>query len=154
MGNRKELVVDIICALFVLLFLYAALTKLLEYEKFRVQLGQSPMLTAFTGVVAWAVPAVELVIVLLFIFKRTRLGALYASLGLMVMFTCYIVAITQFSDYVPCSCGGVISTLSHMEHLMLNLIFVVLAGVAIVLHPPASNKHTLTSPELGVNVTR
>lgn len=125
---------DIISALFVMLFLYAAFTKLLDYEKFRVQIGQSPLLTAFAGFVAWFIPAVEILIAIMLIFSRTRLGALYASFSLMVMFTCYIVAITQFSDYVPCSCGGVLEKLGWTEHLIFNIVFVLLAIAAIIFY--------------------
>lgn len=134
MKNKKEIAVDIISALFVMLFLYAAFTKLLDYEKFRVQIGQSPLLTAFAGFVAWFIPAVEILIAIMLIFSRTRLGALYASFSLMVMFTCYIVAITQFSDYVPCSCGGVLEKLGWTEHLIFNIVFVLLAIAAIIFY--------------------
>jgi len=134
MKNKKEIAVDIISALFVMLFLYAAFTKLLDYEKFRVQIGQSPLLTAFAGFVAWCIPAVEILIAIMLIFSRTRLGALYASFSLMVMFTCYIVAITQFSDYVPCSCGGVLEKLGWTEHLIFNIVFVLLAIAAIIFY--------------------
>jgi uncharacterized membrane protein YphA (DoxX/SURF4 family) len=134
MKNKKEIAIDIISALFVLLFLYASLTKLLDYQKFTVQLGQSPMLTSIAGFVAWFIPVVELVIAVGLIFTRTRLIALHASLFLMVMFSGYIIAITQFSFYVPCSCGGILNSLGWVEHFIFNMVFVVLATVAILLH--------------------
>lgn len=131
---KRDVIVDVICALVISLFVYAAITKLLDYQKFRVQIGQSPLLTAFAGWVAWMVPAVELIISALLITIRFRLIALYASFGLMVMFTAYIIAITQFSDYIPCSCGGVLEKLNWTQHLIFNLVFVVLTLLAIVLH--------------------
>ena len=57
---KKTMVIEIICALFIILFMYAALTKLLDYEKFRVQIGQSPLLTAFAGWIAWMVPVARM----------------------------------------------------------------------------------------------
>jgi uncharacterized membrane protein YphA (DoxX/SURF4 family) len=147
-GNvaKRDVVVDVICALVISLFVYAAVTKLLDYQKFRVQIGQSPLLTAFAGWVAWIVPAVELIISALLVTIRYRLIALYAAFGLMVMFTAYIIAITQFSDYIPCSCGGVLEKLNWTEHLVFNLVFVVLTLTAIVLHVtkdlPTSNDRT------------
>ncbi len=53
----------------------------------------------------------------------------------MVMFTAYIVLITRFSDYVPCSCGGVLEKLSWDQHLVFNIGFVVLGFMAIVIYP-------------------
>jgi hypothetical protein len=126
MNNRREILIDIISALFVVLFVYAAVTKLIDYGKFRVQVGQSPLLTAFAGTVAWLVPAVEIIVAAMLTVLRFRLSGLYASFGLMVMFTAYIVVITQFSEYVPCSCGGVLEKLSWNEHLVFNLVFVAL----------------------------
>lgn len=43
----KGIVVEVICYLFLVLFIYTAVTKLMEYEKFRVQVGQSSILTSF-----------------------------------------------------------------------------------------------------------
>lgn len=143
MKSKKELAVDIVCALFVMLFLYASLTKLLDYQKFTVQLGQSPMLTDYAGFVAWFIPAIEIVIAILLIIERTRLGALHAAFALMVMFTAYIVAITQFSEYVPCSCGGVLQNMGWTEHLIFNIVFVLLAFTALLWHEsPAKHNNS------------
>src|ERR1700741_3050366 len=112
MQRRKQLMLEIISALFILLFMYAAASKLLDWQKFRVQLGQSPLLTSFAGWMVWLVPSVEIIISLMLTTSRFRRIGLYASFSLMVMFTAYIIAITRFSDYVPCSCGGVLENMT------------------------------------------
>lgn len=140
MNKRREILIDVISALFVVLFVYAAVTKLMDYTKFRVQIGQSPLLTAFAGTVAWLVPAVEIIVAAMLTVLRFRLLGLYASFGLMVMFTAYIVVITQFSEFVPCSCGGVLEKLGWNEHLVFNLIFVALGSVAIIFYPKEEPK--------------
>lgn len=130
--NRK-IIVDIVSCLFIFLFVYAAVSKLLDIEKFRIQMGQSPILTAYANPLAWAIPVIEILISLLLITVRTRLAGLYASFGLMIMFTTYIILASRFSDYVPCSCGGVIENLNWSEHVMLNTIFIILGVTAILL---------------------
>jgi hypothetical protein len=130
--NRYKLI-DLAVFLLIILFTYAALSKLLEYDKFTVQLSQSPLLTAFAGTVAWAVPALEIVLAVLVSIPSMRLYGLYGSYTLMVIFTAYIIAITRFSDYVPCSCGGVLQKLGWTEHLIFNVFFVALCGIAILL---------------------
>lgn len=135
-------IVDIICLLFVVLFTYAAVSKLLEFEKFRAQLGQSPLLTAFADMVVWTIPAVELAISLLLFVPRFRLVALYASLSLMTLFTAYIVAVLYFSPYVPCSCGGILEKLGWTEHLVFNLVFIALAIAGIVLYTTPGKTNT------------
>ena len=124
---------EIIVSLYVLLFVYAAMSKLLDFQKFVVQLGQSPMLTEMARYVAWVVPGVELFISFLLLLPKTRIGALYASFSLMTLFTVYIVLASRFSDYVPCSCGGVIQQLSWGQHLIFNLVFLALGVSAILL---------------------
>jgi len=121
--------ISILCAI---LFMYAATSKLWDVQQFQVQLGQSPILTAYAEWVAWAVPLTEYVVALLLLMDRFRLYALYATLGLMVMFTTYIVLALHFSAYIPCSCGGVLEDLGWTEHIVFNLFFVVLAVIAIV----------------------
>ena len=129
--------------LYILLFVYAAVSKLLDFENFRVQLAQSPLLSAYAGLIAPAVIALELLLALLLCFKATRLIGLYASFFLMIAFTVYIYLILNYSDFVPCSCGGIIEKLGWTEHMVFNIAFATLALVAIVL--TEKDKGTFTS---------
>lgn len=129
----KRNAVEIICYLFILLFVYAAASKFLDYEEFRIQLTQSPLLSAFAGWVAWIVPVLELIVAILLMIKGLKSIGLIASYALMVMFTTYIIIILNFSEFIPCSCGGVISKMSWNQHLIFNLFLVLLAIIGIVL---------------------
>lgn len=129
----RELTINVISLLFIVLFVYAAISKILDYETFTVQLAQSPLLSAYAGVIAWLVPGLEISIAILLLFERFRVSALYASYALMVMFTTYIYIILNFSDFVPCSCGGVLEKLSWTQHLIFNFVFILLAGFAVLL---------------------
>lgn len=127
----KKTTILISSYLFIFLFLYAATSKLLDFETFTVQLAQSPLLSAYAGIIAWAVSGIEIGIAFLLVFERFRLFALYAAFTLMVMFTAYIFIILNFSDFVPCSCGGVLEKLSWTQHLIFNIFFIILAAVAV-----------------------
>lgn len=129
---RKELFVEISCILFILLFVYAAAAKMLDFENFKIQLGQSPLLSAFAGWAAIIVPAVELFTAALLITSKYRLAGLYSSFILMVMFTSYIFIILNFSSFVPCSCGGILEKMGWKTHFIFNMFFVVLGGIAVV----------------------
>jgi uncharacterized membrane protein YphA (DoxX/SURF4 family) len=142
----RKIAVDIVVFSYILLFVYAALTKLLDYQKFVVQLGQSPILTNYAQVLAVVVPFIELGISLMLIFPKTRLKGLYAAFGLMVMFTTYIVLASRFSDYVPCSCGGVLEGMTWTQHLIFNTVFVLLALIGILLQPNIRSVDSSTSP--------
>lgn len=140
--NRKTLL-EIFTFLFILLFVYGAVSKLLDYQKFTVQLGQSPILTNYAPLLGWVVPFVEIVISFFLIFSRTRLIGFYCFFSLMTMFTVYIILASRFSDYVPCSCGGVLEDLTWTQHLYFNIGFMVLALVGIFLYPK-EKEHVVT----------
>ena len=110
------------------------MSKLLEFESFRIQLAQSPLLSAFAGVVAVAVPAAELFISLLLSFTRTRFAGLLLSFALMVMFTVYILIILNWTSFIPCSCGGILERLGWTEHLIFNLFFILLSLSCLLLY--------------------
>jgi hypothetical protein len=133
LSKDRHVIVQIICYLYILLFVYTAISKLLDFENFGIQLAQSPLLSAYAGFIAPSVIITELLIVLLLCVKTTRLMGLYASLFLMVAFTVYIYLILNYIDFIPCSCGGIIEELGWAEHLVFNIGFIALALVAIVL---------------------
>lgn len=139
----RNVVVNIISYLFVLLFIYAATSKLLDFETFTVQLAQSPLLSAYADIIAWLVPGVEILIAGVLVFPRFRILGLYASFTLMVMFTAYIYIILNFSDFIPCSCGGVLEKLSWTQHLIFNVVFIFLAGWAIFLAKHGNTKNKI-----------
>lgn len=129
----KKYLLDFLVFLFILLFVYASVSKLVDYETFENQLGQSPLLSAFASLVAPGVIISELIVALLLIFERTRLIALFGFYTLMVLFTAYIIIILNFTDFIPCSCGGVLEQLGWTEHLVFNVGFMGLGGWAVFL---------------------
>ena len=129
----RTVLLESICLLYVILFVYAAVSKLLEFDNFQAQLGQSPLLSAFTGFVSYSVLGLELIVALLVCFPKTRYIGLLSALSLMVLFTAYIVIILNYSYFVPCSCGGILESLGWKEHLVFNVGFVILALMGLLL---------------------
>ncbi|MFH7000968.1 MauE/DoxX family redox-associated membrane protein [Flavobacterium bizetiae] len=132
--KSKRLILEITAILYVFLLSYAAMNKALDFEKFKVELGQSPLLSAFAGWISWGVLIVEFVIAILLLFPKTRLKALYAGFSLMAMFTAYIFIMLSFSSFLPCSCGGILEKMSWKQHLLFNIAFLLLAGFALWLN--------------------
>lgn len=143
MTYSKKHFVLVVAYLYVLLFVYAAVSKLLDFETFTLQLAQSPLLSSYAVTIAWLVPGVEILISIFLMIPRFRHFALYASYLLMVMFTTYIIIILNFSDFIPCSCGGVLEKLGWGEHLIFNIVFIVLASLAILFTKPSFTKRKL-----------
>jgi hypothetical protein len=134
-SNSREIVIQTICSLTVLLFVYAASSKLMDYTKFRVELGKSPLLTSVSGTVAWAIPVLEIGIATLLAFPQFRFWGLYASFTLMTIFTAYIIYILRFSPYIPCSCGGVLQQMNWTTHFYFNIVFALLSALGVLIYP-------------------
>ncbi|ACU03866.1 hypothetical protein Phep_1654 [Pedobacter heparinus DSM 2366] len=141
MSDRtRRVLVDIICYLFVLLFLYAATSKLMDYQKFQLQISKSPIITDFASILAWGVPGLEIVISIMLLINRTVMLGLYAAFTLMLLFTLYIYAILNYSDNIPCSCGGVLQRMTWDQHLIFNIVFVILGLIGILLQTKINEK--------------
>ena len=117
---------------FVLLFVYAAVSKMRGFADFQIELAQSPLLSAFAGPVSFGILALELMTALLLVWDKTRRIGLYASFGLMAAFTMYIYLILNYADNIPCSCGGILEKMSWEQHLVFNIVCAALALVAIL----------------------
>lgn len=121
------------CLILSILFTYAALSKLLEFQNFQAQLGQSPLLSAYTGFISYFILIVELLVAILLVIPKTRYIALFASFAIMFMFTVYIIVILNYSSFIPCSCGGILEQLGWKEHLLFNIGFTILSTIAILI---------------------
>ena len=130
---KQKITIEIICSLLILLFVYAAVSKLLNYPLFLSQLRASPFLSPLASIISWLVPTLELMIALLLTVMVTRTIGLFTSFILLLLFTLYIAAMFFSGSHLPCTCGGVIQSLSWKEHLAFNLFFIALSIAGIVL---------------------
>lgn len=124
---KRSTIVEIISALLILLFVYTSSSKLLAIQSFQVVLSTSPLIGENAKYLAWGIPVVEIFVSLLLVIPYTRLYGLYFSVGLMSVFTAYILYMLIFTPKLPCSCGGVIAKLSWPHHLIFNIVFTLLA---------------------------
>jgi hypothetical protein len=51
------------------------------------------------------------------------------------MFTTYIVIILNFSENIPCSCGGILENMTWGQHLVFNCIFIIIGAIGIMTYP-------------------
>lgn len=127
-------ILQLIRYIFLLLFFYAGLTKLLEGELFYNNLYNSPILpesSLLIGVLACGVPILELGIAIGLLIPRYFTQVLVGVIGLLSIYSIYIVAILWWAPYQPCSCGGVTSLLSWEQHLVLNVVGILFSLVGL-----------------------
>lgn len=130
---KRNLIIEVISSLLILLFVYTAVSKLLDYSSFKHVLHKSPLIGSKAAVVALALPIIEGLVSLLLFFPRTRLWGLYGSVALMSVFTLYLAYMINFTPKLPCSCGGVLKQMTWNQHLIFNIFFLVLSVSGLVL---------------------
>jgi hypothetical protein len=132
--SKKQVALECVCALLILLFLYASVSKFMAFKTFIDQMNNQPLPNSWTPLLVWAIPLLEVAISISLLFEYTRLIGLYASLFIMVLFSAYTgIVLLHFFPYIPCSCGGVIQKLTWPQHLILNLFYVALSILGIIL---------------------
>jgi hypothetical protein len=139
----RKLFAEIIGGLFILLFLYTALSKLTELAVFRLVLRSSPLISGYAGLLAILIPAIEILVSLLLFIPGSRRWGLYASFILMLVFTCYLAYMISFTPELPCSCGGVTGAMSWKQHLVFNAAFTLLAFAGIRLNRKPRQQATI-----------
>ena len=134
-GEYIKVLEQVTSFLLIILWTYAAVGQVLQWENFRIRISQFPFIGEYAEILVWLVPGIEIVIALLFFFPRLKDEAYLASFCLLLVFTAYIIVVLDFSDSVPCSCNGVIASLSWKEHIIFNVGFGLLALVGLLLQP-------------------
>jgi putative oxidoreductase len=132
--SKKQVTLECVCALLILLFLYASVSKFLDFKTFIGQMNNQPLPNSWTPFLVWAIPLLEIAISITLLFEYTRLLGLYAALVLLIIFTVYTgIIMLHFFAYVPCSCGGVIRKLTWGQHLILDLFYLFISVLGIIL---------------------
>ena len=131
---QKRTTLQLITVLLIVLFMYTAVSKVIDHEEFRKQLANQEIPIWTVPTLQWLLPLSELLVVFLLILPSTRLSGLYSSAILMFVFTGYMgLVVLNVFDRVPCSCGGVLKSMGFTTHFFFNLFFLILSLVAIKL---------------------
>ncbi|PYF76547.1 MauE/DoxX family redox-associated membrane protein [Pedobacter nutrimenti] len=132
--KTKETICDGISYLFIALFLYTAVSKLMTFESFERVLGRSPLIGHYNTLIAWTIPIIEIVISGLLLIPLTKKHGMYLSFFLMLLFTVYLIYMILSGSQLPCHCGGVISSMSWKQHIVFNTGFIALAVTGLIFY--------------------
>ncbi|MBS1526463.1 MAG: hypothetical protein JST19_12485 [Bacteroidetes bacterium] len=126
----KLIIKHVIIFAFVLLWIYAASSKLIDFNRFRGQMQLQILPVFFKDSLVYILPPLEVIAALLLLFDLTQLIGITLSLALILAFTIYIgLVVFRFFDHIPCSCGGILSNMGWDAHFIFNLIFSLLAAL-------------------------
>lgn len=130
----RSLYISIISCLLITLWVYAAISKLLDFDKYVWELKNQVFGVEFALVLVFLIPLSELAAVLLLSLKKTRSYGLQLSALLLLLFSAYIVTLLFGAyDRVPCVCGGILGRMSWEMHLVFNALFLILTLSALIL---------------------
>jgi hypothetical protein len=129
---KRTFLADAITYFFIILFLYTGIAKLTEVHEFKEQLISSPFLGSLAGIITWVLPIGEIILAIALFIPALRLKALYVTLGVMSLFTIYVVSIFFMDNHLSCSCGGIIEELTPQQHIIFNSACVVLSILGIL----------------------
>lgn len=131
----KLIIKNVIIFLLIILWVYAAISKLSDFDHFKVQMHNQPLPGFVQTFLIYLLPSVELLIAGLLTVERSQCYGLVASGILMFFFTGYVgLALFNFFSYVPCSCGGILEHMTWLVHLIFNIIFLLLSLIAIYIY--------------------
>ncbi|PSL24111.1 MauE/DoxX family redox-associated membrane protein [Chitinophaga ginsengisoli] len=132
--KARDAVLLICYFLFTSMFIYAAVSKLMNYQIFIIQMDRQPFPDSYTPILVWSVLASEiLAAVMMMTLSLRRIGLFFAT-AMMICFTAYIILVKlHYYGVIPCSCGGVIASFTWTQHLIFNLFFVTIGIVGIYL---------------------
>lgn len=134
--SRIELFIDIITAVLILFWLYAAGTQISDFNKFKGEMNNQVFSGVISGVLVYLIPVLEVTIASLLAYTSTRLWGMILSFSLMLTFSTYVgLAILGVYNKTPCNCAGLLGTNSTWEsNLILNLIVTAVAAAGLILN--------------------
>jgi putative oxidoreductase len=149
---KKKIVSELYVVLVMLLFLYTATSKILDFDKFVFQMRLAPILLIkpLAPILGWMVPTIELLIVVFltigFFYPGFKKIGVYATVILLTTFEIYIITMLLSGSQLPCTCGGIISQMGWKQHLFFNAFFI----IGGIIEMKYSKKNNVTTPSKDV----
>jgi len=132
--KARDTVLLICYFLFTSMFIYAAVSKLMNYRIFILQMDRQPFPDRYTLFLVWGVLVSEILAAVMMMTLSLRRIGLFLATAMMVCFTAYIILVKlNYYGVIPCSCGGVIASFTWTQHLFFNLFFIAIGIIGIYL---------------------
>jgi hypothetical protein len=138
--NITSLLHEAAALILAFLFTSTAISKLYDWQATKLAMYNQVIPDWSKDILLVGVPAVELGVSALLLVPAWRKLGFQTSVFLLTLFTGYVAWVwLGLAGRVPCSCGGVISSLTWGEHLVFNLLFLGIsyAGYWLIKNPKA-----------------
>ncbi len=130
------------------LFAYTAVSKVYDWDGTMRAVKGQVFPDWMTLPLLYGLPILEVSLAVILLLPKTRKAALGISFLLMSAFTGYVaLVLTGIFGRIPCSCGGILSSLDWNEHLVVNLALMAIAAVGWIMQSHF-NKIKTTKPTM------
>jgi len=131
---------------FILLWGSTVVLKLWDREQTKREMEMQVFPLWMSDILWWLLPSVELLLILVLLYKPTVHIGIKLSTLLISLFTIYLfLGITKFFGETPCACGGIWPSNDHWIHIGLNSIFIILGIIYWVLANKSHQKGDVPS---------
>ena len=132
MKNVQNFVLPLLYFLLICLWVYAALSKLLVFSVFKLQMQSQVLWPFLKTLLIYGLPPYELIIAMLISTRSARPLGLLMSVVTLSAFTIYIgLAVFHAFPKRPCSCGGILNHIGWGTHLTFNFFVIGLNSISI-----------------------
>ena len=119
--------------LLILVFSYTAIHKIIDFSGWIKKVSELDLVREYNLLwLGYLVPFLEIIIVVLFCFTRTKKMAAYLSTLAMAFFTVYIFYKIYIAEDSLCPCGGIFSSLTLDKHLIVNIILLLISILLLI----------------------
>jgi len=131
--NGDNRVSTIIRLIYVFLFAYTGISKLINSDSFIGEIRKIPFFGSYAWIIGWGIPVLELIMALgIFLpVKKIQRFSMKPSVLLMGIFTLYLLLMITLVKEKMCHCGGVIGSMGWTQHLAFNFIILLLGLFSI-----------------------
>jgi hypothetical protein len=119
-GIKKEIVIEFLSYFFILLFSYAAIRKLIDFQMFKKEISLLFFIKPYAGFVLITVSFLEILVAFLLSISRFRIIGLICAFVLMNLFAGYLISVIEFTKVIPPHFGEIIDYTSLPENLIVT----------------------------------
>ncbi|WP_111672704.1 MauE/DoxX family redox-associated membrane protein [Algoriphagus litoralis] len=116
--------VEVSALLLSFLYAYTAIAKIYDWQETKLAMYNQVVPDWSKDLLLFGIPGLEMVLAVMLLVPKFRRFGFRLSTLMMGLFTTYVAWVWfGLAGRVPCSCGGIISSLTWGQHLILNLVF-------------------------------
>lgn len=98
--KTRKIIVEVICFILMIYFFYEGIYKVAYWHNFGIWMYYAPLLKPVSGVLKYSIPIGEIVLAISFFLSRFRIGALYISIGVLLLYVFWIMVVSLFTHFL------------------------------------------------------